>query len=115
MSKVFITQHVKKRGADGELVDKFNLAPASRHGKLVVIFGHGDHTLFPESMRDAILRRLHEEQFDPAEDYILQPTGDTHIAAVLAGVIAHRYNAKGYRGLRYNRQRGDYDVLDYVF
>jgi len=111
-SKVFITQDQYMRGDEGEWKAKFDLSTAAEYGQLIFLFGHGPVALMPGALRDGIIERLTQEEFDWREDYVLN-LGDNTIAGALGFTIAKRFDADGVRFLRWDRRRHAYDVVHY--
>lgn len=112
--RVFVVQETFTRTADGAINTKFDLSDATKFGDLVFIFGHGPVALMPGVMRDGIIRRLREEEFDAERDYLLT-IGDSVISFCLAGTMAVEFGVRDVRILRWDRRRWAYDVINYSF
>jgi hypothetical protein len=117
MSKIFISQNAKVRDqTTGAFRDKFNFSKAFEHGdKLVEIFGSGQMGLTPEATTQHINLRLDEENFDPAQDYLIA-TGDMCLGIQVAVLMLQR---GGCRLLRWANREQAYTIYkistgDYV-
>lgn len=104
MSKVYVTQEVMVREANGELRRKFNLQPAEeKYGEIKMLIPHGQSLVSSVP----VVRQLNEQLRDfTADDYLL-PLGDPAIMAAAAGIAARNTNGR-LNVLKWDRRQGEY-------